>query len=202
MQAQNSIKADILLNNIENINIAFGLNKRNHSKLYLSLIPTDLGTYLCADKKDKLCALYYYHASHLNALLRHLAKHHQTNMVYCATQSELSRNAADQLQSYLQGKAHSFNLPLTLKGTLFQEKVWHFLQTIPYATTLSYREEALLLAMPSAIRAVANANACNPIEIIVPCHRVVGSNHQLGGYRPGLKIKQKLLALEFRHIQS
>ncbi len=202
MQAQNPTKADILLNNIENINIAFGLNKRNCSKLFLSLILTDLGTYLCADKKDKLCALYYYHASHLNALLRHLAKYHQTNMVYCATQSELSQNTAAQLQNYLQGKVRSFNLPMTPRGTLFQEKVWDFLQTIPYATTISYKEEALLLAMPSAIRAVANANACNPIEIIVPCHRVVGSNNRLGGYRPGLEIKQKLLALEFHHLQS
>lgn len=78
--------------------------------------------------------------------------------------------------------------------------MWYFLQTIPYATTMSYKEEALLLAMLSAIRAIANANACNSIEIIVPCHRVVGGNHQLGGYRPGLKIKQKLLALESHHL--
>lgn len=98
-------------------------------------------------------------------------------MIYYITQSELFQNTADQLQNYLQGKVRSFNLPLILKGTLFQEKVWYFLQTIPYATTMSYKEEALLLAMPSAIRAIANANACNPIEIIVPCHRVVGSNH-------------------------
>ncbi|MDE5827293.1 MAG: methylated-DNA--[protein]-cysteine S-methyltransferase, partial [Duncaniella sp.] len=86
--------------------------------------------------------------------------------------------------------------PLLFVGTEFQKKVWDGLMTIPYGTTLSYLELAGRLDIPSAVRAVANANGANGISIFAPCHRVIGSDHTLTGYAGGLDAKRYLLTLE------
>ena len=101
-----------------------------------------------------------------------------------------------QLDAYFAGELKNFDLPLDLKGTPFQLKAWKTLCTIPYGETLSYKEQALRMGKPSAVRAVGAANGRNPISIIVPCHRVIGSNGQLTGYGGGLKAKTTLLNLE------
>ena len=89
-----------------------------------------------------------------------------------------------------------FDIPMLFAGTDFQKKVWHKLLEIPYGVTISYGELATQLGMPKAVRAVANANGANAISIIVPCHRVIGSDHSLTGYGGGLAAKKKLLELE------
>lgn len=89
-----------------------------------------------------------------------------------------------------------FDLPLELIGTEFQILVWKSLLKIPYGKTISYKEQALGLKKPSAIRAIASANGKNPLGIILPCHRVIGSNGSLTGYAGGLNIKNDLLMLE------
>ena len=88
------------------------------------------------------------------------------------------------------------DVPLLFLGTDFQKRVWRELLDIPYGTTVSYVEMARRIGMPKAVRAVANANGANIISIFAPCHRVIGSNHSLTGYRGGLEAKRALLALE------
>jgi len=103
---------------------------------------------------------------------------------------------AKQLDEYFSGKRKKFDLPLRPKGTAFQQTVWNGLISIPYGDTKSYKQVAQLLGNPDASRAVGMANNKNPIVIIIPCHRVVGSNGSLVGYAYGLEMKKKLLELE------
>ncbi|MCM3746581.1 methylated-DNA--[protein]-cysteine S-methyltransferase [Paenibacillus pasadenensis] len=103
---------------------------------------------------------------------------------------------ADQLTQFLEGKRTSFNLPLALKGTSFQMKVWEALQNIPFGETRSYAELATAIGRPSAARAVGAAVGANPVLIPVPCHRVIGASGALTGYRGGMDMKTRLLALE------
>lgn len=103
---------------------------------------------------------------------------------------------AAELSAYLQGKQHSCAMPLDLQGTPFQLAVWRALCGIPYGQTLSYSELAEQIQRPSAIRAVGAAIGANPVLITVPCHRVIGKDGALTGYRGGLDMKAKLLRLE------
>jgi methylated-DNA-[protein]-cysteine S-methyltransferase len=111
-------------------------------------------------------------------------------------ETPLLKTAADQLQSYLQGDLRAFSLPLAPAGTLFMQQVWACLGKIPYGQTASYQAIADLIGAPRAARAVGMANHRNPIPIFIPCHRVVGANGSLTGYRGGLELKQRLLAIE------
>jgi methylated-DNA-[protein]-cysteine S-methyltransferase len=106
--------------------------------------------------------------------------------------------AAGQLRAYFAGRLTTFDLPLTLAGTPFQQRVWAALRDIPYGATVSYGELADRIGQPTAARAVGLANGRNPIGIIVPCHRVVGSAGSLTGYSGGIDRKRYLLALERR----
>ena len=103
---------------------------------------------------------------------------------------------ADQLDAYFAGHLQSFDLPLRPQGTAFQRKVWAALLEIPYGETISYLELARRIGNPNSVRAVGLANGKNPLPIVVPCHRVIGSNGALVGYGGGLPIKRALLALE------
>jgi methylated-DNA-[protein]-cysteine S-methyltransferase len=105
-----------------------------------------------------------------------------------------------QLLAYFEGKLKEFELPLVLEGTEFQLRVWRNLQKIPYGETVSYGQLAKRIGSPDAARAVGLANGSNPIPIIIPCHRVIGSNGDLTGFGGGLPIKKKLLALESRQL--
>jgi methylated-DNA-[protein]-cysteine S-methyltransferase len=104
--------------------------------------------------------------------------------------------AVEQLEAYFAGGRTDFELELDLVGTQFQRRVWAALQTIPYGETRSYGEIARQIGAPGAFRAVGLANGHNPIGIIVPCHRVIGSNGSLTGYGGGLDRKRALLELE------
>ncbi len=106
------------------------------------------------------------------------------------------KKAAQQLQEYFEGKRTVFSLKLIPKGTDFQKKVWYQLQEIPYGKTTSYQQMANQLGDPKVIRAAATANGKNPISIIIPCHRVIGSNGSLTGYAGGLQRKKWLLEHE------
>jgi len=109
---------------------------------------------------------------------------------------ELFEAAAEQLDAYFAGTLTSFTLPLAPHGSLFQQRVWAALQEIPYGQTQSYGELALRIGSPGAARAVGLANGRNPIGIVIPCHRVVGSDGRLTGYGGGLDRKKQLLDLE------
>lgn len=101
-----------------------------------------------------------------------------------------------QLEEYFQGERQKFDLPLSPQGTEFQKKVWKALEAIPFGETRSYKEIAETVGNPKGFRAVGMANNRNPIAIVVPCHRVLGSDRSLVGYAGGLDLKVSLLALE------
>lgn len=113
--------------------------------------------------------------------------------------TELLSMATIQLDEYFQGKRTTFSLPFKLTGTPFQLAVWKELQNIPYGQTTSYKEIAQKINKPKACRAVGMANNKNPLPIIIPCHRVIGSNGKLIGYAGGLNLKNYLLELEKSH---
>lgn len=104
--------------------------------------------------------------------------------------------AIAQLQAYFAGELQAFDLPLQPDGTPFQRQVWQQLQRIPYGETISYGVLAQRLGKPTATRAVGLANGANPIPLVIPCHRVIGSNGRLTGYRSGILIKEALLTHE------
>ncbi|MEA3370153.1 MAG: methylated-DNA--[protein]-cysteine S-methyltransferase [Campylobacterota bacterium] len=101
-----------------------------------------------------------------------------------------------QLDEYFKMKRKEFDVPLLMVGTAFQKSVWSALLEVPYGTTASYLELSKTIGNEKAVRAVANANGANAIGIIIPCHRIIGSNGELTGYAGGLALKKRLLELE------
>ena len=108
--------------------------------------------------------------------------------------------AVRQLKAYFGGERKEFDLPLSPQGTHFQLEVWRSLRTLPYGETISYGQLAERIGNPKAVRAVGLANACNPMPIIIPCHRVIGSDGSLTGFGGGLANKKKLLDLENKQM--
>lgn len=115
---------------------------------------------------------------------------------------ELFREATRQLEAYFSGKLESFDLKLAPEGTEFQKSVWKALCKLPYGETRTYKDIAASVGKPKAYRAVGLANNRNPIAIIVPCHRVIGSNGKLTGYASGLDVKAFLLKLEENKLKE
>jgi methylated-DNA-[protein]-cysteine S-methyltransferase len=126
----------------------------------------------------------------------------RNNDVYFNGALELDNNHAlllrveKQMQEYFAGKRKAFDLPVDMRGTVFQLKAWRELAKIPYGKTISYGEQARRLGDANKARAVGMANGRNPVCIVVPCHRVVGASGELTGFAGGLKVKQFLLDLE------
>ncbi|MCL1990784.1 MAG: methylated-DNA--[protein]-cysteine S-methyltransferase [Defluviitaleaceae bacterium] len=114
----------------------------------------------------------------------------------------LIRQAYLQLEAYLRGECRNFDLPFEPGGTEFQKQVWHVVSTIPYGETMTYKAIAQMINKPKAIRAVGAANGQNPIYMVIPCHRVIGSNGHLTGYGGGLEMKERLLKLEGADING
>jgi O-6-methylguanine DNA methyltransferase len=112
-----------------------------------------------------------------------------------STNRDLQR-VIDELDAYFLGKRREFTMELRPRGTPFQLRVWNELTNIPYGETISYLELAERIGKPSAVRAVGAANGANPIPVIIPCHRVIGSSGKLIGYGGGLDRKETLLSIE------
>ena len=112
------------------------------------------------------------------------------------------QTSIQQLNEYFAGKRKTFKIKLAPEGTPFQRNVWDALQTIPYGRTLSYGQIANAIGKPQAVRAVGAANGQNPLSIVIPCHRVIGSNGKLVGFGGGLSVKEALLSHERRHSQA
>lgn len=114
----------------------------------------------------------------------------------------LMEEAEKQLLEYFRGERQAFDLPLAPEGTTFQKKVWQALKEIPYGQTRSYGEIARQVGCPKGFRAVGMANHRNPLPILIPCHRVVGSKGTLTGYAGGVELKRQLLELEKKFAHS
>jgi methylated-DNA-[protein]-cysteine S-methyltransferase len=110
--------------------------------------------------------------------------------------------AETQLKKYFAGKRKNFDLPLSPSGTEFQNKAWKALSKIPYGNIWSYGQQAQYLKSPNAQRAVGGANGKNPIPVIIPCHRVIGSTGKLTGFSGGMEMKVFLLKLEGHHVDA
>jgi methylated-DNA-[protein]-cysteine S-methyltransferase len=123
-------------------------------------------------------------------------RHRPTEETFGPRDDTLSHDVIEQLNAYFAGDLKEFDLELTMAGTEFQRRVWAELREIPYGETVSYGELAQRMGSPSASRAVGLANGKNPIGIIVPCHRVIGSSGSLTGYGGGLPRKRFLLSFE------
>lgn len=143
---------------------------------------------------DRLCLCDWQAESHRGRVDRRLQS--LLGAEFVTGTSLVTEAAAAQLDSYFAGERPAFDVPLLFTGTDFQKKVWEALLAIPYGTTVSYGELARRIGMPSAVRAVANANGANPMSIFAPCHRVIGSDRSLTGYGGGLEVKEYLLKLE------
>ncbi|MGB0837887.1 MAG: methylated-DNA--[protein]-cysteine S-methyltransferase [Flavobacteriaceae bacterium] len=118
------------------------------------------------------------------------------NSDFLIQENSLHQEVKSQLEAYFSGGLRKFDLPLRFVGTSFQNEVWNELMKIPFGESKTYLELSRLLGNEKAIRAVASANGANAISIIVPCHRVIGSDGSLTGYAGGLKAKEKLLRIE------
>ncbi|MBS1937636.1 MAG: methylated-DNA--[protein]-cysteine S-methyltransferase [Bacteroidetes bacterium] len=115
---------------------------------------------------------------------------------YTEGASLVIEEAKAQLNAYFAGERTTFDLSLRMVGTDFQQRVWKALLAVPYGTTMSYAELTAKVAEPTAIRAVASANGANALSIMVPCHRIIGSNGEMTGYAGGVGVKRRLLGLE------
>lgn len=142
---------------------------------------TEIGTIKISETEGKIIGLVFSDSKKENEIERETDSIIKTYM---------------QLKEYLSGKRKSFDIEIEMMGTEFQKKVWKELLNIPYGETRSYKDIATVIGNEKACRAVGNANNKNPIAIIVPCHRVVGSNGSMTGYAGGIDIKEKLLKIE------
>jgi methylated-DNA-[protein]-cysteine S-methyltransferase len=147
---------------------------------------TDIGKIAIAEKAGSITNLYF-----VNDKLP------QNMQVY---ETPLLLKAAQQLTNYLAGGLREFSLPLAPDGTAYMKQVWTSLCEIPYGKTASYKDIALKIGNPNAARAVGLANNRNPIPIFIPCHRVIGTNGSLTGYRGGIDLKSRLLEMEHRRL--
>ncbi len=164
------------------------------SSLLSQEINTPLGAMLAVASIDSLCLLEFSDRRMLPTQLQRVRKRFAAEIVSGA--SPIFDRLQTQLDQYFAGRRQSFDLPLRLPGTPFQELVWHELGNIAYGHTRSYQQMAQAVGKPEAVRAVGKANGDNRMAIIVPCHRVVGADGKLVGYGGKLWRKRYLLELE------
>lgn len=161
-------------------------------KLGADILSTPLGDMMAVWSAQGLCLLEFVEQANLLRELRHIC--HAKNAALAWDNAPF--HWQNQLDNYFSGSLKQFDVPLDFVGTDFQQAVWRQLCRIPYGETISYGQQAQALGNPKAVRAVAAANGQNKISIVVPCHRVIGSNGKLTGYAGGLWRKQALLQLE------
>jgi len=154
-------------------------------------IPTPLGEMIAAATKEGICLFEFSDDKELPAELEELKQLFNSDIK--GGRSRHLRHLKKQIKQYFAGKRKVFDLPLLTPGTEFQQAVWKELLKIPYGETISYHQQAEALRNPGAVRAVAGANGSNRIAIIIPCHRVIGSDGTLVGYGGGLQRKKWLL---------
>lgn len=160
-------------------------NRMNATTLTLARIPTPLGD-MVAGATDRALVLLEFIRPEADPSLSSDA----------ADGNAITRQAAEELEAYFEGRRRDFDVPVEPHGTPFQRQVWEALRRIPYGETRSYGEQAASIGRARAVRAVAQANGANRIAIIVPCHRVIGADGSMTGYGAGVWRKERLLAIE------
>ena len=166
----------------------------NKKIIKINRIDTPIGPMLAGAVDEGICLLEFTDRKILENQLAHIEKHF--NAVLSPGESVHFEKLNEELQEYFKGERKEFTVPLAYPGSPFQISVWESLIDIPFGTTRSYKEQSIILQNPKAIRAIAHANGENRIAILIPCHRIIGSNGDLVGYGGGLWRKQFLLDLE------
>ena len=161
---------------------------------YVKYIETKLGKIGIVEEDSKIVKVIIVNENNKKSKDKEDSKNDYEN--YQEKDTELLLEAKKELEEYFEGKRKEFDLPLEQEGTEFQKRVWNALEKIPYGETRTYKEVAKMIGNEKASRAVGMANNKNNIPIIVPCHRVIGSNGKLIGYALGLDMKKYLLDLE------
>ncbi len=163
-------------------------------QISISRIDTPIGPMLAGAVNDGICLLEFTDRRMLETQLEVIEKRH--NAVLIPGESSHFEQLSTELNEYFEGNRRTFSVPLSYPGTPFQESVWRSLTEIPYGKTRSYKQQSIHLKNPKAIRAIAHANGDNRIAILIPCHRIIGSNGEMIGYGGGIWRKQFLLDLE------
>ena len=164
------------------------------NKINIKYFKTPVGEMVLGSYDNKLCLANWSDKKKSDRTNNRLKK--SLNAVFVEESSEIIYETIKQLDEYFIGERQHFDIPLLMVGTVFQKSVWNELLQIPFGKTASYAEQAKRIGNEKAVRAVANANAANAISILIPCHRIIGSDGKLTGYAGGLDVKKKLLALE------
>ncbi len=162
-------------------------------KIFTSVMDTPLGEISIGSTKNAICQISYGSESHLFNRLK--LKEYEVQ----EGQTKVMQTLKSEFKRYFSGDLKEFTVPLELIGTDFQQSVWNALTTIPFGETRTYTQQTKVIGDLKAIRAVASANGKNPISIVVPCHRVIGSDGSLTGYAGGLDKKKWLLQHEGRY---
>ena len=163
-------------------------------KINIQYYKTKIGELLLGCFDGKLCMLDYRYRKMRKTVDDRIKKGLNANFV--EHDDEIIKKTREQLNEYLNGDRKEFDIPLLMVGTDFQKSVWDALMKVPFGTTSTYLQIAKNINNEKAVRAVANANGANSISIIVPCHRIIGSDGELVGYGGGLPVKKRLLKLE------
>jgi len=166
--------------------------------LSIDWLETPLGAMIAVTSEDALYLLEFADRKLIDRQFQKLRK--LQRRAISPGQTHVSKEAQDQLSAYFEGNLKSFTLPLKTSGTVFQNKTWDQLCAIPYGQTRSYAELACAVGNDKAVRAVAGSNAANGLAIVIPCHRVIRTGGDLGGYAGNLSRKRWLLAHEARLI--
>lgn len=164
------------------------------SPIYKKEIKTPIGQMIVCATREGILFLHFSDYKHIRKILDDIQKNYHSEFI----EEEISiiTDLKKQLQEYFWGKRRQFTIPLVVSGSQFQMKVWQSLQSIPYGQSWSYKQQAHWLGCQKSVRAVACANGRNKISILIPCHRVIGSDGSLTGYAGGISRKKYLLDLE------
>jgi AraC family transcriptional regulator of adaptative response/methylated-DNA-[protein]-cysteine methyltransferase len=173
---------------------------RTAGMVHVTRLLTPLGPMVAAANDEGICLLEFAERRMLETQLQRLKRRVGGELV--PGSHDHIAQLDDELSSYFEGKLREFTVPLVYPGTQFQIACWEYLRTIPYGTTRTYADEATAIGKPSATRAVGSANGDNRIAIVIPCHRVVGSDGKLSGYGGGLWRKRFLLDHELKHREG
>jgi len=169
-------------------------NKVMKNSINIQYYKTPYAEFILGSYEGKLCMLDFRYRKMRESVDRRLKK--ALSADYVEQDSQVLIQTREELDEYLRGERKVFDVPLLVLGSDFQKSVWKALLEIPYGKTASYLELAKKIGNEKAVRAVANANGANAIGIIIPCHRIIGSDGSLTGYGGGLPLKKKLLELE------
>jgi len=164
------------------------------NQINIQLHKTEIGGVILGSFHGKLCLLGFRSREMIGTVDDRIKK--ALNAGFVEHDAEILKKTRRQLDEYLQGRRREFDIPVLMVGTDFQKSVWNELMKVPYGATSTYLQLAKDVGNERAVRAVGNANAANPISIIVPCHRIIGSGGGLVGYGGGLSVKRRLLELE------